>query len=98
MGVSGENDYIKLRSLAERVLLGVLELNEVSGPFRRPIDLIRCLEKRDRLEKALAWLDYWQDEATKAVAKYGWDRLAQSESNNVGRLQGKELSLDSGPK
>ena len=44
LGVSGENDYIKLRSLAERVLLGVLELYEVSGPFRRPIELIRCLE------------------------------------------------------
>ena len=84
LSVSGENDYIKLRSLAEQVLLGVLELNEVSGPFRRPIDLIRRLEKRDRLEKALAWLDYWQDEATKAVAKYGRGRLAQSKSNNVG--------------
>ena len=98
LGVSGENDYIKLRSLAERVLLGVLEFHEVSGPFRRPIDLIRCLEKRDRIEKALAWLDYWQDEATKAVAKYGRGRLAQSEPNSVGRLPGEQLSLDSGPK
>ena len=70
LGVSGENDYIKLRSLAERVLLGVLELNEVSGPFRRPIELIRCLEDSERLNQALAWLDNWQDEATKAVATY----------------------------
>ena len=75
LGVSGENDYIKLRSLTERVLLGVLEFNEVNGPFRRPIDLIRCLEKRDRLEQALAWLDYWQDKDTRAVAKYGRGRL-----------------------
>ena len=75
LGVSGENDYIKLRSLAERVLLGVLELHEVSGPFGRPIQLIRCLEDRERLEQALAWLDYWQDEATKAVATYCRERL-----------------------
>ena len=76
LGVSGENDYIKLRSLAERVLLGVLELHEVSGPFRRPIELIRCLEERERLEQALAWLDNWQDEATRAVAKYCRGKLA----------------------
>ena len=76
LGVSGENDYIKLRSLAERVLLGVLELHEDSGPFRRPIELIRCLEDRVRLEQALAWLDYWQDEATKAVATYCREKLA----------------------
>ena len=75
LGVSGENDYIKLRSLAERVLLQVLQLNEVSGPFRRPIELIRCLEKKDRLEKALAWLDNWQDKATKAVATYAREKL-----------------------
>ena len=44
LGVSGENDYIKLRLLAERVVVGVLELNEIHGPFRRPNDLIQCLE------------------------------------------------------
>ena len=76
LGVSGENDYIKLRSLAERVLLGVLEFHEVSGPFRRPIQLIRCLEERERLEQALAWLDNWEDAATKAVAKYCREKLA----------------------
>ena len=75
LGVSGENDYIKLRSLAERVLIGVLELNEASGPFRRPIDLIRCLEEKVRLEQALDWLNPWQDNATKAVAAYARERL-----------------------
>ena len=84
LGVSGENDYIKSRSLAERVLLQVLRLNEASGPFRRPIELIRCLERRDRLEKALAWLDNWQDEATQAVAAYAKGRLTENRTNNVG--------------
>ena len=85
LGVCGENDYIKLRSLAERVLMGVLELYEVSGPFRRPIELIRCLEDRERLEQALAWLDNWQDAATKAVAKYCRKKTRIEQSDNMRR-------------
>ena len=94
LGVCGENDYIKLRSLAERVLLQVLQLNEDSGPFHRPIDLIRCLEKRDRLEKALVWLNNWPDKATQAVATYTRERLTQNGTNNLGRERREELSLD----
>ena len=70
LGVCGENDYIKLRSLSEQVLLGVLELYDFGGPFDRPSGLIRYLEKRERLEPVLAWLDHWQDKATRAVAEY----------------------------
>ncbi len=79
LGVGAESDYIKLRSLAERVLLGVLELHgtQGEGPFHRPTNLIRCLEQPQRLENVLAWLDHWQDEPTRAVARFARERLGK---------------------
>ena len=74
LGVSGENDVARLRILAERVLLGVIELDGTHGQFSRPIDLIRFLESEERIENARNWLEQREDEHSKSLAKYARER------------------------
>ncbi len=74
LGVSGENDVARLRILAERVLLGVIELDGTHGKFSRPIDLIGFLESEDRIENARNWLEQREDEYSKSLAKYARER------------------------
>ena len=70
LGECGRSDYQTLRTIAEKSILNVIELNSNQGPFSRPFDVITYLETPDRLENATLWLDQWTDDNTAEVARY----------------------------
>ena len=81
LGECGENDYIKLRQMAERVVLNIIKLNSTQREINRPWALIGFLESPERVDEALTWLVRWQDDDTKAVADYA--KLKSSPADKV---------------
>ncbi len=82
-GVCAKSDFRELFWRTKNVILNTIELNNTQGPLTRPSHLIELLESRERLEKAIGWLERWQDEDTRAVIEYAKSRLQKQEGGTV---------------
>lgn len=83
LGVCGRSDYRMLWWRARDIVLNVIKFHLVQGPIACPSQLVELLESRERMEKAISWLERWQDEGTRAVAEYAKSRIQQQEGSNV---------------
>ena len=84
LGECGENDYIKLRQMAERVVLNIIKLNSTQREITRPSGLIKFLETPERVDEALTWLVRWQDDDTKALAEYAKPKSSRADKVEEG--------------
>ena len=82
-GVCAKSDFRELFWRTKNVILNTIELNSTQGPITRPSHLIELLESRERLEKAIDWLERWQDEDTRAVTEYAKSRLQKQDGEAV---------------
>ena len=87
LGACGENDYLQLRLIAQKAALNAITFIGIQGEINQPSQLIKLLESRERMEKAIAWLEGCQDAITRKVTKYAKSRLLPS---GAGRLQSQE--------
>ena len=83
LGACGENDYLLLRLIAQKVVLYAITFIDLQGEINQPSQLIKRLESRERMEKAIAWLEGCQDTTTREVTKYAKDSLNKSPGGDV---------------
>ena len=72
----GERDYRILQSQAASVILNIIELTRREAVITRSSYLIKFLESREQLEKAIRWLEQQPGQDAADLAEYARERLA----------------------